>query len=58
MRIPSNDVETNAPYCPFHVGFQIGIYAFDEMDHSQYRESAEMMSFHTRGHGVDEQPWT
>ncbi|KAI5369513.1 Putative WD40-repeat-containing domain superfamily [Septoria linicola] len=56
--LSTNDVETNAPYCPFHVGFQIGIFAFEEMDHSQYKESTELVQFQTKGHGADEQPWT
>ncbi|KAF2208799.1 hypothetical protein CERZMDRAFT_114327 [Cercospora zeae-maydis SCOH1-5] len=54
----TNDVETNAPYCPFHVGSQIGIYAFDEMEYSQYRACPTFTSFQQRGHGTDQRPWT
>ncbi|PIB00841.1 hypothetical protein CB0940_01238 [Cercospora beticola] len=54
----TNDVETNAPYCPFHVGSQIGIYAFDEMEYSQYRACPAFTSFQQRGHGNDQRPWT
>ncbi|KAM3419374.1 hypothetical protein BST61_g5304 [Cercospora zeina] len=56
--VSTNDVETNAPYCPFHVGSQIGIYAFDEMDYSQSKACPAFTSFQQRGHGTDERPWT
>lgn len=56
-----NEVETNPPYCPFHIGSRINIFAFDDaMGGSQLNlldEPSEPL-FHTQGHGLsDEEPW-
>jgi hypothetical protein len=53
--ILTNDVETNPPFCPFHVGAQVGIYALEELDSSRYRESTSLEDFRTQGHGVEDQ---
>ena len=57
----ANEVETNPPYCPFHVGSRINIFAFeDATSNSQLNlidEPSESL-FHTQGHGLnDEEPW-
>lgn len=48
------DVETNPPYCPFHVDPRVNVYAFDE-------DGTAFDGFQNKGHGVDnggEEPWT
>lgn len=51
-RAQTNDVETNPPYCPFHVDARVRIYAFDEHDNG-------LEDLQARGHGLkDEEPWT
>lgn len=48
----SSDVETNPPYCPFHVDARVRIHAFDEHD-------GALEDLQLRGHGLrDEEPWT
>ncbi|KAK3629625.1 hypothetical protein LTR56_017930 [Elasticomyces elasticus] len=59
-----NEVETNPPYCPFHVDSRVGIYAFDDGGYASQvdvlgrgvNEDA-MMGFKTRGHGVGVEAW-
>ncbi|KAK5700860.1 hypothetical protein LTR97_005377 [Elasticomyces elasticus] len=59
-----NEVETNPPYCPFHVDSRVNIYAFDDSGYASQvdvlgrgvNEDA-MMGFKTRGHGVGEEAW-
>jgi hypothetical protein len=54
----TNDVETNPPYCPFHIDSRVSIYAFDEMDQSQCRVPAALEKFQSQGHDDDDgQPW-
>ena len=53
--ILNNDVETNPPFCPFHVGEQVGIYALDELGSTQYKGSTSLVDFQNRGHGAEEQ---
>ncbi|KAF7193004.1 hypothetical protein HII31_05649 [Pseudocercospora fuligena] len=55
----TNDLETNPPYCPFHVDSRVTIFAFDEMDQSQYGPSLAYEGFIIKGHDhPDERPWT
>ncbi|KAK4900288.1 hypothetical protein LTR27_002512 [Elasticomyces elasticus] len=59
-----NEVETNPPYCPFHVDSRVNIYAFDDSGYASQvdvlgrgvNENA-MMGFKTRGHGVEVEAW-
>lgn len=53
----SSDVETNPPYCPFHVDVRVGIYVFDEVNHSQCEFPKAFELFQLQGHGMDEKPW-
>jgi len=47
----SAEVETNPPYCPFHVDSRINIHAFED-------DTTQVSEYHTQGHGVeDEEPW-
>lgn len=48
-----SDVETNPPYCPFHVDSRVNVYAFEE-------DSPAFEDFQLRGHGEEEgdKPWT
>jgi len=48
----ANEVETNPPYCPFHVDHRVSIHVFNDSSHygSQINETA-MFDFKTRGHG-------
>ena len=58
----ANEVETNPPYCPFHIDARVNIYAFDD---SGYGSQAALhtdhaiLEFKTRGHGYveNEEPW-
>ncbi|KAI6798653.1 hypothetical protein KC327_g15885 [Hortaea werneckii] len=59
-----NEVETNPPYCPFHIDSRVGIYAFDGNgigSQSVLRDHANdpvLLDFKTKGHGFeDEEPW-
>ncbi|KAI7277561.1 hypothetical protein KC352_g7715 [Hortaea werneckii] len=59
-----NEVETNPPYCPFHIDSRVGIYAFDGAGNgrqSVLRDPANdpvLLDFKTKGHGSeDEEPW-
>ena len=54
-----NEVETNPPYCPFHVDPRVNIFAFNDDVHSSHEEG-ETTLFHLRGHGLEdaeEEPW-
>lgn len=56
-----SDVETNPPYCPFHVDASINIHVFEEHSNrgSQYAASTALDKFQLKGHDVeDEIPWT
>lgn len=53
-----NDVETNPPYCPFHVDARVNIFSFEDAnDGSQYGPSAAQAEFQIQGHDLDEEPW-
>ncbi|KAK4507543.1 hypothetical protein PRZ48_001278 [Zasmidium cellare] len=54
-----NDVETNPPYCPFHVDARVNIFAFeDPTTNSQYGLSVAQAEFQIQGHDLeDEEPW-
>ena len=57
----ANDVETNPPFCPFHVDARVDIFAFDEFTNSSHHNMGNMVlhKFCERGHGlVNEEPWT
>lgn len=49
-----SDVETNPPYCPFHVDPRVNVFAFEE------DASPAFVSFQLRGHCEEEgeDPWT
>ncbi|CAK4030618.1 hypothetical protein DOTSEDRAFT_67737 [Lecanosticta acicola] len=50
----ASDVETNPPYCPFHVDTRVSIFAFDE-----YQGRSLLEAFEIKGHGIeDETCWT
>jgi len=53
----ASDVETNPPYCPFHVDPSVNIYAYEQYD-SQYGAPVAFDVFQSRGHEMDEDPWT
>lgn len=64
--VPSaaNEVETNPPYCPFHIDSRVGIYAFDDAGHDSqaalygHSDDPAMLAFRTQGHGCqDDEPW-
>ncbi|KAK4636224.1 hypothetical protein CLAFUW4_01739 [Fulvia fulva] len=57
-RSKANDVETNPPYCPYHIDSRVSIYAFTEQG-SQYGPFETLDGFQARGHGLpDEDSWT
>ncbi|EME48789.1 hypothetical protein DOTSEDRAFT_67737 [Dothistroma septosporum NZE10] len=60
LRGKSNDVETNPPYCPFHIDSRVSIFAFSEHDsESQYGALETLDDFQARGYGIpDEDAWT
>ncbi|KAK0271819.1 hypothetical protein LTR35_013295 [Friedmanniomyces endolithicus] len=57
----ANEVETNPPYCPFHVDPRVSIYAFEESGyasqinvfghHHPSSDENAVTAFKTRGHG-------
>lgn len=55
----ASDVETNPPYCPFHVDASVSIFAFDEYDETAL---ARFEAFALKGHGIlsqaEESSWT
>lgn len=53
--VTGNDVETNPPFCPFHVGEHVGIYALDELDSCRYKESTSLANYQAQGHGAGDQ---
>ena len=61
--VPSqpNEVETNPPYCPFHVDARANIFAFEDATAGSQMNLLEEPSeplFHMQGHGLrDEEPW-
>ncbi|KAK5123315.1 hypothetical protein LTR85_002746 [Meristemomyces frigidus] len=57
----ANEVETNPPYCPFHIDSRVNIYAFDD---SGYGSQAGLQThdatfdFRHRGHAAEhDEPW-
>lgn len=51
-RAAANEVETNPPYCPFHVDHRVSIYAFnDSVKYSSQINETAIFDFKTRGHG-------
>lgn len=65
-----HEVETNPPYCPFHVDPRVSIFAFDEgLENSQadlltsHSRDEDSTLFHLRGHGLagedggEDDPW-
>ena len=59
----ANEVETNPPYCPFHIDARVNIYAFDDSEtfDSQIglhgRPQPASLDFRAQGHGYDEVLW-
>ena len=59
----ANEVETNPPYCPFHIDARVNIYAFDdgEVCGSQVGlhggPPPAVINFKAQGHGYEEDPW-
>jgi hypothetical protein len=62
----TNEVETNPPYCPFHVDHRVSIFAYEETSFNSQVAlanandgSEDMFAFRTRGHGYAEveDPW-
>ncbi|KAK3702442.1 hypothetical protein LTR37_014908 [Vermiconidia calcicola] len=57
----ANEVETNPPYCPFHIDSRVNIFAFgDAMAGSQINllDEPKDSNFHVQGHGLsDEEVW-
>lgn len=54
LREVGSDVETNPPYCPFHVDPRVMVYAFEE-------DSTDFVGFAMKGHGEEDGgggPWT
>ena len=58
-----NEVETNPPYCPFHIDSRVDIFAFEDTtmtgsDMNLLNEPVSDAWFHMQGHGQeDEESW-
>ncbi|SMQ46249.1 unnamed protein product [Zymoseptoria tritici ST99CH_3D7] len=57
---PDSDVETNPPYCPFHVDSRVSIFTYDQnRSGSQIGPTTAYEQFKSQGHGSSvETPWT
>ncbi|KAK5130302.1 hypothetical protein LTR08_002225 [Meristemomyces frigidus] len=61
--VGASEVETNPPYCPFHIDTRVNIYAFDDGNaygsqtglHSA--SPVPLVDFQTQGHGYGEAVW-
>lgn len=60
MVSPANEVETNPPYCPFHIDSRVSIYAFDDpITTSTDSRLDAAIAFHIDGHDhAKARPWT
>ncbi|KAH9825609.1 hypothetical protein Tdes44962_MAKER04051 [Teratosphaeria destructans] len=55
---PSNEVETNPPYCPFHIDRRVNIFAFNGGITGSTLGPDPTDRLKTQGHGyADEEPW-
>ncbi|KAK4547018.1 hypothetical protein LTR36_001239 [Oleoguttula mirabilis] len=59
----ANEVETNPPYCPFHIDSRVNIYAFDDSfglgsQAGLHPPNNPTLDFRSRGHSAEhEEPW-
>ena len=58
----ANEVETNPPYCPFHVDRRVNIFAFEDSGYASEVNLQEdaLLAFKSRGLGYeeeDQEPW-